>query len=78
MATAVQAIFVLTALPLVLLFIIFLFFSFLVMPRPDPIGVPVLLSVIEAVLLVPTLGAFAAAASRIYQVRANLMTRSGD
>jgi hypothetical protein len=71
----VTFIFVLTALPVVLLSVIFV----LAMPRGELNSRAGLFSaVLDAVVNVPMLCAFAAAASRIYEARADLMTRPGS
>jgi hypothetical protein len=71
-------IFVLVALPLMLMSFVFNIFALLPMPLVPPNTSKALLSsVIGAVIGVAALCAFAAAASRIYQARADFMTRPG-
>jgi hypothetical protein len=73
----VAFVFVLTALPILVISGLFAWLWFLLNPPPaqPSAGSFLFFSVIEAVIAIPALCAFAAAASHIYRARADIMTR---
>jgi hypothetical protein len=72
----VAFVFVLTALPLLVINLLLYWLWLLLTPQAQPnAGNFLFFSVIEAVIAIAALCAFAAAASHIYRVRADIMTR---